>query len=91
MTDSMASRRRRAVYRANHRGSKEMDCLLGPFAGAKVESMSAETLTAFEQLLERPDSELERWILYAEGPATPEFSQLIADLRAFHAGKTARR
>ena len=36
MTDDVASRRRRAVFRAGHRGTKEMDWLLGRFAEAET-------------------------------------------------------
>ena len=34
MTDDVESRRRRAAFRATHRGNKEMDWLIGRFAQA---------------------------------------------------------
>ena len=37
----LAIRLRRVRYRAWHRGTKEMDLMLGPFADAKLESLSA--------------------------------------------------
>ena len=39
MTDDVASRRRRAVFRASHRGTKEMDWLIGRFAESRVAGM----------------------------------------------------
>ena len=39
MTDDLEMRRRRAAYRARHRGTKEMDSLLGRFADAQLAAM----------------------------------------------------
>ena len=38
--NDLAMRRRRALYRATHRGSKELDFLLGRYAEQTVETMS---------------------------------------------------
>ncbi|MET0381295.1 MAG: succinate dehydrogenase assembly factor 2, partial [Methyloceanibacter sp.] len=37
--NDLGMRRRRALWRATHRGSKEMDFLLGRFAEREVEAM----------------------------------------------------
>ena len=47
MTDDVDMRRRRALYRAQHRGTKEMDHMIGRFAEAKVPQLSAEELGRF--------------------------------------------
>lgn len=74
-------RRRRARYRAWHRGTREMDLLLGRFADAELETFGADELAAFEVLLEAPDPELFAWLLGHEPvpPAhdTPVFRRLI--------------
>ena len=44
MTDDVASRRRRAAFRASHRGTKEMDWLMGRFADARVADMLPQAL-----------------------------------------------
>ena len=44
MTDDADTRRRRAVYRACHRGTKEMDWILGRFAERSVGDMSPDRL-----------------------------------------------
>ena len=41
MTDDVAIRRRRAAYRASHRGTKEMDLILGRYAVARLPDMTA--------------------------------------------------
>jgi antitoxin CptB len=84
MTDDVASRRRRAVFRANHRGTKEMDWLIGRFADVRVADMPPPALAEFERLLRMPDPELHDMILYPEIAPAGEFVALIAQLRIFH-------
>ena len=83
--ESLPARRKRALYRAEHRGTKEMDWLLGKYAAAKLDEMDAEELAAFEQLLALPDPDLELWIT-RKTIDRPEgdFGDLIARLRRFH-------
>jgi antitoxin CptB len=78
------SRRRRAAYRASHRGTKEMDWVLGRYADARLGAMSAEALSLFERLLALPDPELCDMLLPPHTPAPAEFAGLIAAVRAFH-------
>jgi len=61
------ARRRRAKFRAWHRGMKEMDLLLGKYADAHVGAMSAAELDTFEALLEILDRDLFKWFT-GEGP-----------------------
>jgi antitoxin CptB len=85
MTDDVAGRRRRAVFRASHRGTKEMDWLLGRFADAHVPHMAAPDLAKFERLLRMPDPELHDMIVHPEiAPPAGEFAGFVAALRAFH-------
>lgn len=55
-------RRRRLLFRAWHRGMREMDLLMGRFADAEIGSMSEEDLAEFESLIEVPDRDLLGWI-----------------------------
>jgi antitoxin CptB len=84
MTDDDASRRRRAVFRACHRGTKEMDWLIGRFAAARVPDMSLSVLAEFEHLLQLPDPQLQDMILYPEIAPAGEFAEFVAQLRIFH-------
>ena len=54
-TDDIEVRRRRAAYRAGHRGTKEMDWLLGRYAEAVLPALPVAELAAFEELLALPD------------------------------------
>ena len=55
------NRIKRLKYRANHRGIKEMDIILGGFALAQLEQLSAAEIDQFEQLLEQHDRDLILW------------------------------
>ena len=50
--EDIAIRRRRLRYRAWHRGTRELDLLLGPFADAELDSMEPAELDRFEALLD---------------------------------------
>jgi len=76
--------RKRAMYRATHRGTMEMDWLLGQFAETFLKSDDRESLGYFERFLEEPDPTLQNMILGKEDPAGYEFEDLIGEVRAFH-------
>ena len=78
------TRRRRAAFRAAHRGTKEMDLLMGRFAEAHLAAMSEGMLVEFERLLEVPDTDLQRWILAGGEQPGGGLAPWIARLRAFH-------
>jgi antitoxin CptB len=60
--DPMALRRRRLLFKARHRGTRENDLLLGRFAEQHLGSMDAATLDEFDALLDLPDVDLFDWI-----------------------------
>lgn len=66
MTDDLAIRRRRLLFRAEHRGFKEADLVIGGFARDHLPEMDAVALTEFETLLEIPDQDLYAWIVGRE-------------------------
>lgn len=82
--DPLELRRRRAVWRASHRGTKEMDLLLGRFAEARVPAMAEPDLAGFERLLVLPDPDLQNWILNGAPLGGSEVAPLVAHIRAFH-------
>ena len=56
------ARRKRLVYRANYRGFKEADMILGGFAKANIETLTDEEVTEFENLLGAKDHDIYDWI-----------------------------
>lgn len=83
-TSEIELRRRRALYRASHRGTKEMDWLLGRYAEARLPEMGEDELGRFERLLALPDPELQKWILDPATLADSDIAPDIALLRRFH-------
>lgn len=84
MTADLDICRRRAAYRASHRGTKEMDWLLGRFAAARLDQMGENDLAEFEALLSAPDPELQHWIMDAAAIPDDRYAGLVRELRAFH-------
>lgn len=77
-------RRRRALYRAQHRGTKEMDFLLGRFAEARLAAMAPADLTSFEELLSLPDPDLQSWLMGGADYDGSALSGLLTEIRTFH-------
>jgi len=77
-------RRRRVLFRAWHRGLREMDLILGRFADERLPSMTDDDLADFEQLIEVPDRDLFGWLIGdAEAPANYD-TPVFRALKTFH-------
>lgn len=55
-------RRKRLKYQASHRGIKEVDLVLGPFADTHLAQMDEQALDEFEALLNVPDQDIFDWL-----------------------------
>ncbi|MBU1173976.1 MAG: succinate dehydrogenase assembly factor 2 [Alphaproteobacteria bacterium] len=62
MTDDLEAARKRLSYRAHHRGTKEMDLILGPFADLFLPGYDATKLARFEAVLDQSDADLLSWV-----------------------------
>ncbi len=80
----LGMRRRRALWRATHRGSKEMDFLLGRFAEQALDGMNAADIALFERVIETPDPAIESCVLEGYTLGEPDLDELIDRLRRFH-------
>jgi antitoxin CptB len=79
-------RRRRILFRARHRGTKEMDLVMGRFADAEIHTMSEDDLTQFERLLEVPDRDLFAWVTGKEAAPANYASAVFRRLKGMHDG-----
>jgi antitoxin CptB len=84
MSADLETRRRRAIYRSAHRGTKEMDVMLGRYCAAVLPTLADPHLARLEQFLSLPDPELQGWLLKPQIIAGLEFADLIAAVRSFH-------
>ncbi len=55
------SKRKQIIYRANHRGIKEMDIVIGGYANAFVMDMDDERLVKFQTIMDESDRDLFSW------------------------------
>ncbi len=85
--EELSMRLRRLRYRAWHRGTKEMDLLLGPYADARLGAMEVADLDRFETLLEEADTDLLKWLMGQEPTPADADAELLADLLKFRTAK----
>ena len=57
-SDGLDDRRKRLLFRCWHRGTKEMDFILGRFADAHIADISEHDVIDLENLIELPDPDL---------------------------------
>ncbi len=56
------ARRRRLLVRANHRGTREADLIIGGFVARTIATLSEGELDELEAVLEYPDVDLADWL-----------------------------
>ena len=59
---ALETRRKRLLYRANHRGTYENDLMIGGFVKARIATMTEGELDEIEAVMEFPDAELADWL-----------------------------
>lgn len=88
--EDISARRKKLRYRAWHRGTREMDLVLGPYADAHTENMDAAGLDRLEALMSEEDPPLLTWVM---GQATPPDHidvEFLADVIADHNARLAK-
>lgn len=89
--EDIGMRRRRLRFRAWHRGTRELDLILGPFADANAAELVEPMLGRLEALLEQEDTELLRWLMGQEAPPAGADHELVDLLIAFRATVSTSR
>lgn len=84
MTDSLEVDRKRLKFRSWHRGTREMDLLLGRFADGRLDAFDAGALRAYATLLEESDPDIYDWVTGREECPSGVLRPLIAALAEFH-------
>ncbi len=83
-SEGLDPRRRKILFRAWHRGMREMDLIMGRFADAHIGTLSEADLDEFERLIEVLDRDLLSWVTgEAQVPENYD-SDVFRQLKAFH-------
>lgn len=77
-------RRRRILFRSWHRGTREMDLLMGRFADAMIETLTEEEVEEFEVLIEVQDPDLFAWINGSSAVPPDMDTPLFRKFKAWH-------
>ena len=78
-------RRKRLLFRCWHRGTREMDLILGRFADAEIADLSDGDMAELERLIDVPDPDLYA-ALTGDKPLDPEYASALFDrIKAFRA------
>lgn len=70
--DDLDNQRKRLIFRSWHRGTREMDLIMGRFAEQAVPSMTEAELDVYARLLEENDPDIYDWLCGRQ--AIPESS-----------------
>jgi len=89
--DALDTRRRRVRYRAWHRGIREMDLVLGPYADAMTPLLQPEALDRLEVLMDEADTDLLKWVMGQEPPPKDVDAELLGQLIDFRRTSASRK
>jgi antitoxin CptB len=83
-SEGLDVRRRRLLYRSWHRGTREMDLILGRFADSCIINLTDAELAEFEHLADAPDHDIYAWVC-GEREVPDDYDGVIfRRLRDFH-------
>ena len=71
---------KKLLFKASHRGTKEMDIILGSFAEKNLETMNEENLKLFEEILEIPDPDLYKWFTSEDVSIPEKYIALVKEI-----------
>lgn len=75
--------RKRLTFRAWHRGTREMDLLMGSFADRNINDFDRSELAIFEEVLINNDPDVYDWIIGRQ-KAPDELNSRVLDLLLGH-------
>ncbi|MAR76702.1 MAG: succinate dehydrogenase assembly factor 2 [Rhizobiales bacterium] len=73
----------RLIYRSWHRGTKELDLILGNFISDNINQMSEDEIAEFEALLNSEDPDIYKWIVKFEVPNDKSLIDIIIKIREY--------
>ena len=62
MKEDLDKKRKRLIFRSWHRGTREMDLIMGSFADEYVPAFNEEQLSLYDEILMHSDPDLYNWV-----------------------------
>ena len=82
--DPVVIERKRLKFRSWHRGTREMDLLLGRFADQRLDGYDHDALRAYAALLDQGDPDIYDWVSGRLPCPDGELRPIVAALTEFH-------
>jgi len=76
-------RRKRLLWRATHRGIKEMDLILGGFVDRNLDAFSEAEIAELERIMDIPDQDMLSWATKQEEVPPDLASPLLTRILAY--------
>ncbi|MFO1130629.1 MAG: succinate dehydrogenase assembly factor 2 [Hyphomicrobiales bacterium] len=83
LTPEPEARRKRLLWRATHRGIKEMDLLLGGFVAKHLDRFTAADIADLERIMDIPDQDMLSWATKQADVPTEHLSPLLIQVLAY--------
>lgn len=85
MSEELENLRKKLIFRSWHRGTREMDLMMGKFADATLPNYGAAQLQAYEELMHENDPDIYNWITLQETlPESVQGNSALKELIAFY-------
>ena len=82
MGETAENKVKRLKMRSWHRGTKEMDMVLGPYSDTELNTLNDKQIDLYDALLSENDHDLYQWIT-GQRPIPDEYNELIAGISKF--------
>ena len=80
-SEGLDPRRKRLLFRCWHRGTREMDLILGRFADAEIATLTDDEMAELEALMDVPDPDLYAALSDPRAPSPPGADLLFDRIR----------
>ena len=91
MMDKRQELIKRMIFRAWHRGTREMDLLIGTFTDQYIHDFSDEEMEQFIEILGRSDPDIYNWISGREAPPAELDNPIMTMMKNHSYDKKASR
>ena len=80
--ETIENKRKRLIFRSEHRGTKEMDLIMGSFARKNVPEMNEEELAQYDEILKENDPNLYNWLTGKEDAPANVINEVFKRLKS---------